>query len=50
MPLVLVSILLPIVAGALLAMLPRGDRVLSRAIGTRGGSDYVWDGLGGRHR
>jgi NADH-quinone oxidoreductase subunit M len=34
MPLVLVSILLPIVAGALLVMLPRGDRVLSRVIGS----------------
>ncbi|MFY9738282.1 MAG: hypothetical protein WAK11_04430, partial [Candidatus Cybelea sp.] len=34
MPLVLVSILLPIVAGALLLTLPRGDRVLSRALGS----------------
>lgn len=34
MPLVLVSILLPIVAGALLLMLPRADRTLSRTIGT----------------
>src|SRR6185312_3482942 len=32
--LVLITILLPIVAGALLWLLPREDRVLSRAIGT----------------
>jgi NADH-quinone oxidoreductase subunit M len=34
MPLVLVSILLPLVAGALLLVLPRGDRSLSRLVGT----------------
>ncbi|HZV77430.1 MAG TPA: NADH-quinone oxidoreductase subunit M [Candidatus Babeliales bacterium] len=34
MPLVMVTILLPIVAGALLFTLPRSDRILSRAVGT----------------
>jgi len=34
MPLVLVSILLPLAAGALLLMLPRSDRALSRLLGT----------------
>lgn len=34
MPLVLVTILLPFVAGALLLVLPREDRNLSRAVGT----------------
>lgn len=34
MPLVLVTILLPIAAGGLLYALPRGDRINSRAIGT----------------
>src|SRR6516225_1034469 len=34
MPLVLVTVLLPIVAGGLLFVLPRNDRTISRAIGT----------------
>jgi NADH-quinone oxidoreductase subunit M len=34
MPLVLVSILLPLVAAGLLLLLPRGDRALSRLLGT----------------
>ncbi len=34
MPIVLVTILLPLVAGALLFALPREDRAVSRAVGT----------------
>ena len=50
MPLVLVSILLPIVAGALA---PDAAAQRSRALASdrdRRGGDYVWDGFGGRYQ
>ena len=49
MPLVLVTILLPIAAGALLFLLPRNDRALSRLLGTAVAAATVATLIAGGH-